>query len=100
MKNFLIVLAVLVVGALGYFAYTQFAPVSTTTDTPTTQEPQGSGVQAKINIDAVCQGALAYMSFPDGATADAFVAECKEGKHPEVIEKYKADLNLGSGVAI
>lgn len=53
----------------------------------------------KININAVCEGALAYMTFPDGASAEAFVAECKEGKHPEVIEKYKADLNL-DGAAI
>ena len=44
--------------------------------------PQVSG---KIDINAVCDGALAYMSFPDGAAADLFVAECKEGKHPEVI---------------
>lgn len=62
----------------------------------TTPAPAASG---KININAVCDGALAYMSFPDGAAADKFVAECKEGKHPEVIEKYKADLNL-DGAAI
>jgi hypothetical protein len=64
----------------------------------TTQNPPVGN--AKINIDAVCQGALAYMSFPDGASADVFVQECKDGKHPEVIEKYKADLNLGAGAAI
>lgn len=40
------------------------------------------------------------MTFADDAAADQFVAECKAGKHPEVIEKYKADLNLGAGVAI
>ncbi len=57
-------------------------------------------VSAKINIDAVCEGALAYMSFPDGAAAAQFVAECKEGKHPEVIEQYKAQMNLGDGAAI
>ena len=49
---------------------------------------------AKINIDAVCKGALAYTTFPDAASADAFVAECKEGKHPGVIERYKANLHL------
>lgn len=58
-----------------------------------------SGASMKININAVCEGALAYMSFMNGADADAFVAECKEGKHPEVIEKYKADMNL-DGAAI
>lgn len=61
-------------------------------DTPT--------VGAKLNIQAVCQGALAYMSFPDGAAADAFVKDCVDGKHPEVIERYKADMNLGDGAQI
>lgn len=51
-----------------------------------------SGASAKINIAAVCEGALSYMTFPSGAAADTFVAECKEGKHPEVIERYKAQL--------
>lgn len=63
--------------------------------------PQSApAVQGKINIDAVCEGALAYMSFPDGASADAFVKDCKEGKYPEVIEQYKKQMNLGDGVAI
>ncbi len=56
--------------------------------------------QAKININVVCEGALAYMTFTDGAAADAFVAECKEGKHPEVIEQYKAQIGVGDGKAI
>lgn len=60
----------------------------------------GASSSAKININAVCEGSLVYMTFPDGKTAEKFVAECKEGKHPEVLEKYKADLNLGAGVAI
>ncbi len=54
----------------------------------------------KINIGEVCQGALAYMTFTDGAAAEAFVEDCKAGKHPEVIEQYKANLNLGTGAAI
>jgi hypothetical protein len=40
------------------------------------------------------------MTFVDGKSADAFVAECKEGKRPEVIEKYKTDMNLGDGAEI
>lgn len=56
--------------------------------------------QAKINIDAVCEGALAYMSFSDAVNAAQFVADCKEGKHPEVIEQYKAQMNLGDGAMI
>ncbi len=56
--------------------------------------------QAKLNINVICEQALAYMTFKDGKSADAFVADCKEGKHPEVIEKYKADMNLGDGAMI
>jgi hypothetical protein len=59
-----------------------------------------SGSSGKINIDAVCEGALAYMSFPDGASAEEFVAACKNGEHPEVIEQYKAQMGLGDGAAI
>ncbi len=54
---------------------------------------------AKINVQEVCQGALAYTSFPDAVAAEAFVAECIDGKHPEVIEQYKASLQL-DGAAI
>lgn len=57
-------------------------------------------VSGKLNIDAICEESLSYMSFPDSARADTFVAECKEGTHPEVIEKYKAEMNVPSGVAI
>ncbi len=56
--------------------------------------------QGKLNIDVVCDGALAYMTFPDGESADIFVAECKEGKHPEVIEDYKKQMGLGEGAKI
>ncbi|MDB5244197.1 MAG: hypothetical protein JWN18_67 [Parcubacteria group bacterium] len=92
MKTPLIVLAVLVVLGAGYLIFTNNG---SSTDTPNSGAQQG-----KLNIDAVCDGALAYMTFPDGASAQAFVAECKEGKHPEVIEKYKADNNLGDGKQI
>jgi hypothetical protein len=54
----------------------------------------------KININVVCENALAYMSFSNGADAEKFVNDCKAGKHPEVIEDYKARMGLGSGVAI
>ncbi len=56
--------------------------------------------EAKLDINVVCEGALAYMSFPDGESAEQFVAECKAGEHPEVIERYKADMNLGAGAEI
>jgi hypothetical protein len=59
-----------------------------------------SSSNAKLNIDIVCQSALAYMTFKNGEESAKFVAECKEGKHPEVIERYKADMNLGDGAQI
>lgn len=57
-------------------------------------------IQGKININEVCQGALIRMTFTDGAAAEKFVAECKEGKHPEVIEQFKAEMNLEDGAQI
>lgn len=69
-------------------------------ETPAAGSEGGTPISGKIDINAVCEGALAYMTFPDAASADAFVAECKEGKHPEVIEHFKADMNLGDDAAI
>ena len=62
--------------------------------------PTPGQVSGKIDINAVCQGALAYTTFTDGASAEKFVQDCTEGKHPEVIEKFKADSGLGDGAAI
>ena len=59
-----------------------------TTSVPSTNDNQ------KLNISAVCNGALAYMTFTDAQAADKFIAECVAGEHPEVIEKYKADHQL------
>lgn len=50
-----------------------------------------TSTDGKIDIDTACRGALAYMTFPDGAAADAFVQDCIAGKHPEVIERYRRD---------
>ncbi len=63
-------------------------------------DPAPTQAQAKININVVCEQSVAYMTFTDSKAADAFIAECKEGKHPEVIERYKTQLNLGDGAAI
>ncbi len=57
-------------------------------------------VQGKININEVCEGALIRMTFPNGAAAEKFVADCKEGKHPEVIEQFRVEMNLGDGAQI
>ncbi len=50
--------------------------------------------QGKINVDAVCRGALAYMTFANGDDAEKFVTECADGKHPEVMEQYIKNLGL------
>lgn len=87
-----LVLLAVIVGIGAYYAFpTAPDPL------PETQNEQSQG---KIDIHAVCEGALAYMTFPDGASADAFFAECKNGEHPEVIERYKAEMNLGDGAQI
>lgn len=56
--------------------------------------------QGKLNIDLVCEKATSYMRFADAKSLEVFLVDCKEGKHPEVIEKYKADMNLGDGATI
>ncbi len=53
--------------------------------------PMQGATAGKLSINEICQGALAYMTFPDGVAAEKFVAECKEGKHPDVIERYRPD---------
>lgn len=55
-------------------------------------------VSTKLNINTICEGALAYMTFPDGAAAAKFVSECKEGQHPEVIEEYKRQVGIDGAV--
>ncbi len=93
-KNIFIAIALLVaVFVVGYFFFPSFFLLS--------NDNQNHGsVQGKININVVCDEALAYMSFPDGKSADKFLVDCKEGKHPEVIEQYKVRMGLGAGVAI
>jgi hypothetical protein len=66
--------------------------VESVTFIPSTLVPMP--MSAKIDINVVCEGALAYMTFESGEKADEFVVECKDGKHPEVIERFKADLNI------
>ena len=86
MNNTFNILALIAALILGYFALTRPVPVEMPTDTAS---------QGKIDIVAVCEGALTYMTFPDAASAQQFVVECEEGKHPEVIDRYISDMNLG-----
>ncbi len=96
MKKIFIVIVILVAGVLGYLFFRK----SPQEAMPNNADTQNGVVAGKLDINAVCEGALSYMTFIDGTAADAFVANCKEGKHPEVIEKYKADMNLGDGATI
>jgi hypothetical protein len=64
-------------------------------DNETVTEPApGTSAQGKINVQVACESALMYTTFTDGAAADAFVAECVEGKHPDVIERYIESLGV------
>jgi hypothetical protein len=106
-KVLTIILVIIAIGAI-YYVTSHNRAVAPTIDTSKEVQNgaaqgdavQNGGAQGKININEVCQGVLMYMTFTDGAAAEKFVAECKEGKHPEVIERFKADLNLGAGVEI
>lgn len=120
MKNITTIIAILLIGfGVYYFAneYTTSKQVSEQVIEQSAGEEnmQGAGsgntdgniqgnadvnAQGKININEVCEGALIRMTFIDGAAAEKFVAECKEGKHPEVIEQFKAEMNLGEGAEI
>ena len=88
MKIILTGIGLLLVAAVGYYVFMQpVAPADTTSD-------------AKIDINAVCDGALAYMTFENGAAAEAWVAECKRGEHPEAIEQWKVQMGITDDRAI
>jgi hypothetical protein len=96
MKNntSIIVIVIIVLIAVGIFFVRK-------ANSPVVNElPADSASQGKLNINVVCEGVLAYMTFENQTQADKYVAECKEGKHPDVIERYKTDMNLGAGVEI
>jgi hypothetical protein len=93
---FIIAVIVGIIGAMAFFGNTP-SPMIYEDYSPSIEMPM---VQGKLNINEICQGALAYTDFTDGASADAYVQDCIEGKHPEVIERYKADMGLGDGATI
>lgn len=101
MKNIASIIVILLIGFGIYYFANEYAVTRQMNEQMMEESAlENSAIQGKINIDEVCQGALMYMTFTDGAAAEKFVAECKEGKHPEVIERFKADLNLGAGAEI
>ena len=79
-KMVLVIIGVIIVAAIGYYVFV--LPGATAT-------PTNTNSQARLDINAICDGALAYMTFENGAAAEAWVAECKRGEHPEAIEKWK-----------
>lgn len=97
MKKTITIIIILIIGAGIYYLANpnklSEAQNNAPQETPTTS-------QGKINIDEVCEGALIRMTFENGDAAAKFVEECKEGKHPEVIEQFKAEMNLGAGAEI
>ena len=54
--------------------------------------------EAKIDIKVACESALVYMTFSSGEEADAFVADCIDGNHPDVIDRYINDMGLDEAV--
>jgi len=49
---------------------------------------------AKIDVRAACQSALAYMLFQSSEQSDQFLEECVAGMHPDIIERYIESLGL------
>lgn len=89
--SFAIVGIILLIGGGYYFYYMQ---------RPSETNDMNGAPQGKIDINAVCEGALAYITFESGAAAEAWVAECKEGKHPEAIEQWRAQMGITDDRAI
>ena len=74
---------------------TEIEPVEDETIVDSNNKPQ-----AKIDVKVACESTLMYTTFIDGEAADSYIADCIEGKHPDVINRYIESLNLGEGVAI
>jgi hypothetical protein len=99
MKKTIAIIVLLVVALVVYFLLPQRIAPNVIEDNFENQTEQPAS-QGKINIEEVCASALIRMTFPDGEAAEQFLEDCKAGKHPEVIEQFKAELNLGAGVEI
>jgi hypothetical protein len=97
MKNTKYIMAAIVIIILLAIAYFAFYKTLTQNNS---QTPADGASQGKLNINVVCDNALTYMTFENQTLADKFLVECKEGRHPEVIEKYKIQMNLGNGATI
>lgn len=86
-------LAVIIIGFffwLSSLIVIEIGDQSTPLTTPTgTSAPTG-----KIDVRVACESARMYTTFETGEQADAFIVECIEGKHPEVINRFIESLDL------
>ncbi len=95
MKTALSILGVIIILIAGYYLFMQPTVSEPTDSTPTMGMPAPGNEgdypepSSKLDINAICTGALAYMSFANGAEADAWVAACVRGEHPEAIDQWK-----------
>ena len=96
----LVILVVLVAAFIGLMVFVQPAMQQTQRKVVQENTPTNSGSSGKLNINAICEGALAYMTFPSGAEAEAWVAECKNGEHPETVEQWKQQQGITDDRAI
>lgn len=93
MKYILTITAAFIVLLVLFLAFAS-ERTQTQTDVSSPIEPTPAPMTGKLDPKVVCESALMYTTFTDGAAADAFVADCVAGKHPEVFERYISDLNL------
>ncbi len=61
-------------------------------------EMMNPGMAGKLDINEICNGALASMTFESGEAADAFVQECIAGEHPEVVQNYMQMMQSENGM--
>lgn len=89
MKTKRVIFAVILIAIIGLFIW----GINSDESNPGSDQDSNTP-QAKIDPEVACQNALIYMTFTSGEEADAFVEACKNGEHPEVIERYISDMGL------
>lgn len=87
---------VLAVVIVGFFVWLSSLIVVEINDQsiPLTTPTETSALTGKIDPRVACESALMYTTFETGEQADAFIVECIEGKHPEVINRYIESIKL------
>ena len=102
-KTVVIALGVVVLVFVGVFAFlgeeegAQFGEPVVSEEVmaePAAAEESSVRPQGKIDVRVACESALMYTTFTDGVAADAFIEECIEGKHPEVIERFISEMGV------